>query len=266
MAKKYYLINLLLLLVTAFLVNENYREWTSSPATRKEIVLASKVKTMLGVAYTSAEKVDKPAPVLFRSVSDKNIFNPNRTEFPVPMTPEPTKKSPLVRPNVQLFGVAVGEEVHSAVVTNPTRRADKGERETMTVKEGQRVGEYSVAKILPDRITLELSGDSFDVLLYDPTKPKKRPAVVSTTSPPSAPPIPPRPAVAATTTPPPPAPSPPAVSTTSPTPSRLYTPPARRDLPGRTITRPEVPRTTLPSAPARTLPVRDPGAEEEDDG
>jgi len=265
MAKKYSLINLLLVLIIAFLVNENYRERTAPPPAGRGAA-ASKQKSGEPVSYSSAREKEKPDPAVFRSVSEKNIFSSNRKEFPVPLTPEPTKKSPLVRPNVQLFGVAIGEEFHAALITNPTRRTDKGERETMTVKEGQRVGEYSVAKILPDRITLELSGDSFDVLLYDPTKPKKRPAVVSTTSPPPAPPIPPRPAVAATTTPPPPAPSPPAVSATSPTPSRLYTPPARRDLPGRTITRPEVPRTTLPSAPARTLPVPDPGAEEEDDG
>jgi hypothetical protein len=36
------------------------------------------------------------------------------------------------------------------------------------------MGGYKLAKIMPDRITMEAPGDSFDVLLYDPKAPKKR--------------------------------------------------------------------------------------------
>jgi hypothetical protein len=243
MAKKYYLINLLLILIIAFLVDENYKEWTSPPPAGKETA-GSKQKTMLAMSSSPAGKKEMPAPAVFQSVSDKNIFSPDRKEFPVALA-KPEIRKPPVRPNLQLFGVAVGPEFRSAMINNPTRRADRGERETITVREGDRVGEYKVATITEDRITLESSGDSFDLLLYDPAKQKKRPAV------------------APTTTPPPPTPTPPSVSTTSTTPPRLYTPPARKDLPARTMTRPQIPRTSIPSAPARTLPV--PGTNEEDD-
>lgn len=232
-----------------------------SPACGKETA-ASKQKAMVAMSSSPAGKKEMPAPAVFQSVSDKNIFSPDRKEFPVALIkPEITK--PPVRPNLQLFGVVVGPEFRSAMINNPTRRADRGERETITVREGDRVGEYKVATITEDRITLESSGDSFDLLLYDPAKQKKRPTVAPTTTPPPPTPTPPRPGVATITTPRPPTPAPPSVSTTSTTPSRLYTPPARRDLPGGTITRPQIPRTTIPSAPARTLPV--PGANEEDD-
>ena len=50
----------------------------------------------------------------------------------------------------------------------------KGERETVTVKIGDRVGEYKLNKISPDRIGLEAQEDSFEVLLYDAGAPKKR--------------------------------------------------------------------------------------------
>ena len=247
MVKKYYLINLLLILIIAFLVNENYRVRTSPPPAGKETV-GSKPKTLVPVSSSPAAKKEKPDPAVFRSVSDKNIFSPNRKEFPIPLTPDPTKKPP-VRPNVQLFGVAIDEGFHSAVITNPTRRADKGERETMTVKEGEKVGEYSVAKILPDRITLESSVDSFDVLLYDPTKPMKRPVI------------------APTKTPTPPTPAPPRrVSTTPP---RPYTPPAVTNPPVRqpagTITRPQVPQTRIPAPPARRLPAPETDDDDDDD-
>ena len=47
----------------------------------------------------------------------------------------------------------------------------------MTLKIGEKIGEYKLAKILPDRITMEATGDSFDVLLYDPKVPKKKPEI-----------------------------------------------------------------------------------------
>ncbi len=44
----------------------------------------------------------------------------------------------------------------------------------MTLKLGDKIGEYKLAKIADDRITLEGGGDSFQVLLYDGKKPKTR--------------------------------------------------------------------------------------------
>ncbi len=93
MAKKYYLINLLLILIIAFLMDENYREWTSPPPAGKETA-GSKEKKMVAVLSSPAEKKEMPAPAVFGSVSDKNIFSPDRKEFPIPLTPEATKKPP----------------------------------------------------------------------------------------------------------------------------------------------------------------------------
>ena len=247
MAKKYYLINLLLILIIAFLMDENYKEWTNPLPAGKEPV-GSKQKTMVAMSSSTAGKKEKLDPAVFQSVSNKNIFSPDRKEFPVALV-KPEIGKPPSRPNIELFGIAVGPEFHSAMINNPTRRADRGERETITVREGDQVGEYKVVTITEDRITLESSGDSFDVMLYDSAKPKKRPAVAATTTPTSP-------------TARPPTPTPPSVSTTSPRP-RLYTPPARKDLPERTMTRPQTPRTTIPAAPARAIPV--PGTSEEED-
>jgi type II secretory pathway component PulC len=70
---------------------------------------------------------------------------------------------------VTIFG-----DYQSASVVNPGRPLRKGERETLTVKVGERIGGYKLAKIMPDRIAMESSGDTFEVLLYDSKKPKKR--------------------------------------------------------------------------------------------
>lgn len=89
---------------------------------------------------------------------------------------EPLKeiKKPIVRPQVILYGVTIGEGYQSASISNPGRALQRGEREIMTVKIGDRVGEYKLARILPDRIGLEAPEDSFEVLLYDTRNPKKR--------------------------------------------------------------------------------------------
>lgn len=232
MARKYYLINLLLILIIVFLVKKNYREWRSPLAVREESA-SSKQRTMVVVSSSPAGKKEIPDPAVFRSVSEKNVFSPDRKEFPVLLV-NPAIKKPPVRPNVQLFGVTLGPDFHSAIINNPTRRADKGERETITVIEGDRVGEYKVTSITEDRITLESSGDSFDVVLYDPAKQTRLSAIAPTRTP-----TPPTPTVPPVYTPPP----------------RPYTPPA--------MTRPQIPPTRSLVPPASTsLP---PGQDEEDD-
>jgi len=255
MGKKFYLINMLLLLILVLLAVENYDEWTKPESVAKEGPSSRQRPAAASLPASVAEKKEVPTPAQFRLISDKNIFSPDRKEFPIPLLSE--VKKPPVRPNVTLFGVVIGEGFQSAVITNPTRRADKGERETMTVKEGQKVGEYKVAKVLPDRITLESPGDSFDVLLYDPTKQKKRPVVSPAPS------------------------SPPAVTPGSPAPARPFTPPGgtpplatpppavvnpptpQGGFPGRNLTRTPVPQRRIPTPPARTQPV--PVPEEDDD-
>lgn len=116
----------------------------------------------------------------------------------------------------------------------------------MTLKIGDRVGEYKMTKILPDRITLEADQDRFEVLLFDPRSPKKRTEIRMTVAPPpSKGPLagsPPRPSS------PPPLLPPPASATPLP-PGQLPRPgdPAQR-------VEPQTPR------PAPSSPVPEPRA------
>jgi hypothetical protein len=68
----------------------------------------------------------------------------------------------------------MADDYQSASIANPGRPLKKGEREAMTLRIGDKVGEYKLAKIFPDRIALEAAEDNFEVLLYDPNKPKQR--------------------------------------------------------------------------------------------
>ncbi len=254
MRKKFYLINFVLILITTFLSFETYEEWTNREPRGTEASDFKPKMVPIPVKVFPPGKNEKAPPTAFKSISEKNIFNPDRKEFPILLPPPGTSKpqAPPARPNVTLFGVVSGEGYLSALVNNPVRRADKGERETMTVQVGEKVGEYKVTNISEDRITLATEWDSFEVWLYDPAKPKTRPMVVP-------------PAAAASSTPTPaariaPTPIPPPASTTPP---QHYTPPARATLPQGTMRGPQIQRRTIPSP--RAVPQPDPDTDEEED-
>jgi hypothetical protein len=107
----------------------------------------------------------------YKVIGEKNIFHPDRKEFAAVATDQ---AKPSVRPQITLYGTVVGGDFESATIVNPGRPLQKGEREPKTVKVGDTVGDYKVAKILEDRIVMANGEDSFDVLLYDPGAPKRR--------------------------------------------------------------------------------------------
>ena len=238
MPKRFYWINFLLILIVFFLAVKNYAEWTDSKPREKEVAVAKqKTMTSPGSAPT-AEKKGSLSSASFKVISEKNLFSPERKEFPVPMTAE--GKSAPVRPNVTLYGVTIGREFQSAVIANPGRKLEKGERETMTVKVGDKVGDYSVAKILEDRITMGSNGDSFDVLLYDPARQKKRPVVAATPKPGQVTPPAPKP--------PAPVPIPPTPQVGTPPQAGQALPPTGR-LPARSLFRQRMEQRRLQMQP-----------------
>jgi len=204
------------------------------------------------------EKKSEPYPITkdqeettsiktYVGIADKNIFSPERKEFPVtpPITTGENKK-PLIRPQIVLYGITIVGDYQSATVSTPGKPLQKGQRETTTLKIGESVGEYKVSKILSDRIMMAAGEDSFEVLLHDPRIPKKRtyvkteskPAAVVSVSPPTAPTSP---------------------ATLSPSSQTLTSPGVGRpvgEVPGRIIPPiPTMPATpTSPVAPTSPMP------------
>ncbi len=171
---RYLILNASLCFLAAVLGFENYQAWNLSAATRAaERTRSAKVHTAQQRSETHVPPPESATRNSFQDISEKNIFSPERKDFPIaPPLMEISK--PVVRPQVILYGVAIGDDYESATVSNPGRPLRRGERETVTVKVGDKIGEYKLARILPDRIALEAGGDVFDVLLYDPRHPKKR--------------------------------------------------------------------------------------------
>lgn len=119
-------------------------------------------------------KMEVPS-IPYSELAGRNIFSPERREFST-STSDGARK-PLVRPHVILYGVTIAGDFKSATLVQSGRPLRKGEREMLTLKVGESIGEYKLAKVLPDRVTLEAEGDSFEILLYDPARPKQRVAV-----------------------------------------------------------------------------------------
>jgi hypothetical protein len=192
MSGRYFTLSLLLILIIILLFLKNYEIWTypldwaSERGTIKKLEKRPESTPMM-VGQRNPTSIQS-----YISISEKNIFSPERKEFPI-FGADSTK--PMVRPQVVLYGVTISGDYKAASIVNPGRPLTKGERELMTVKIGDPIGEYKLTKILPDRITLEGAGDIFEFLLYDPKAPKRRmgvktenrPATVTSTQPTSAP-------------------------------------------------------------------------------
>lgn len=176
MISKYTIANLLLFAVVVLLGLKNYEVWTNpmAAAPRNETYKGSEKKSETSpmITETQGEKISSAS---FKVIAEKNMFSLERKDFPIasPIAVNQIVR-PKVRPQVILNGVAIAEDYQSATVTSPGRPLRKGERESITLKIGEKIGEYRLAKVFPDRISMENGNDSFEVFLYDPKKPKWR--------------------------------------------------------------------------------------------
>ncbi len=182
MTFRYSILCFLALLVIGLLSFKNYETWTAPLKFVVDKAGTKKTGPKPEASQPSGEQKDASNTSSIASyifIAEKNPFHPDRKEFPIVSVTDPSKagaevKKPIVRPNVTLYGVTIVDNYQSASVSYPGRALQKGERETITVKVGDRIGEFKLTKILPDRIALEAPEDSFEVLLYDATTPKKR--------------------------------------------------------------------------------------------
>jgi len=165
---------LLLCFIILMLVLKNYQAWNYPAETLPEKGRAPKTEMKIERPQTAGGQKEPSSIEAYVSIAENNIFSPERREFSVSPDPSKDLSKPMVRPKIILYGVTLAGDYQSASISNPGRPLKKGEREIMSVKIGDRIGEYKVTEILPDRIIMEAAEDSFEVLLYDPKTPKQR--------------------------------------------------------------------------------------------
>jgi len=169
MSLRYGVLCFFLFFIAALLAYKNYEIWSYPTATapRKEAAKKPEIKT----EPLSARAKESSTRANFLSIAENNIFHPERKEFPITAIAQP---QPNVRPQITLYGVAITGDYQSASIAQTGKPVPKGGRETTTIKIGDRIGDYKLTKIMPDRIQLANGEDSFEVLLFDPKTPKKR--------------------------------------------------------------------------------------------
>ena len=199
MLSKYGLLSFLVLGLVLLLIFKNYETWTQpvewAPEKNSVKRPQSKPESKPELLPTFGTQKKPTSVKSYISIAEKNVFSPDRKDFPILAG---NGKKQLVRPQVILYGVTIAGDYLAASVANPGRLLQKGERETFTVKKGERIGEYKIVKISSDRVTLEAEGDTFEVLLYDQSMAKRRsdirtetkPATITSTQPVPSTPVP----------------------------------------------------------------------------
>lgn len=168
---RYGVLNLFALLIVLFLALENYEVWTHPIKASPEKETAGKSGAKIDNPALSGSQKEPASLQSYIAIAEKNIFSPERKDFPV--QPSSELKKAAARPEIILYGVTLADEYQRASIVSPGRPLYKGERETKSLKVGEKIGEYKLAKILPDRIMMEGAADSFEVLLYDSKMPKR---------------------------------------------------------------------------------------------
>jgi hypothetical protein len=259
MSSKYGLLSFLVLALIVLLIFKNYEIWTQPIEWVPEENIGKKPpgkpENRADVLSTFGTQRNPTSMKSYVSIAEKNVFSPDRKDFPTPMG---NGKKQLVRPQIVLYGVTIVGNYQAASIASPGRPLQKGERETFTVKVGERIGEYKLTRVFSDRVTLEAEGDTFEVLLYDQSMSKRRtqirteskPATITSTQPvPSSP-------VQGTAMPTPPTPS---TIVPRPTPpvgpvQESVTTPAPASPGSPTLPRPDFPRRRTyypPSVPSQ---------------
>jgi hypothetical protein len=167
----------LLLVAAAFLGVRLYEVWTSRSVTDpRETPPAVAVEAPAPKTATQA----RPALTEFAGVAERNLFSPTRTETP----PEPVRPAagssppPPPAPKPKLYGIVLLSQGGGRAYLE-----DAQKRRVLAYSVGDLVGDARLEQIRNDRVVLRRGGETFEVLLYDPSKPRQSAAPSSVQSP-----------------------------------------------------------------------------------
>ena len=157
----------LLLVVAAFLGVRLYEAWTArAPAPPAEPSSSASAE----VAAPPAAVAPGPPLTAFNVVAERNLFSPTRTET----APEPPRGSAGLTPAAppapkpRLYGVVILAEGRGRAYLEDVQR-----RKVFSYSVGDLVGDARLEQIKADRVVLRRGGETFEVLLNDPAKPRQ---------------------------------------------------------------------------------------------
>ena len=161
-------VNVVLVVVAAYLAVQLVHAWqTARHAAPTELSKATVAEAPPTAPPTTA-RPSAPAP---GSIAERNLFSPSRTEV-APEPPRTAVGGPTTPPppKPRLYGVVIRADGRAHAFLEDTQK-----RRVFAYSVGDAVGGSRVERIEVDRVVLSRSGETFEVLLRDPTKPKPTP-------------------------------------------------------------------------------------------
>jgi hypothetical protein len=171
------LVDGLLLVAAAFLGVRLYETWSArTPAVPPEAPPAVSTEAAPSPAATSP----RTPLTAFAVVAERNLFSPTRTEAaPEPPRPATGAGAPAPpAPKPRLYGVVLLAEGRGRAYLEDVQR-----RRVFAYSVGDLVGDARLEQIKPDRVVLRRGGETFEVLLADPSKPRQSAAPPGVQSP-----------------------------------------------------------------------------------
>ncbi len=173
-----YLANGLLLIAAMFLGVRLYETWSARPPAAPPEAAAPAT----GDAAPAPQAAPtRPPLTAYAAVAERNLFSATRTEAP-PEPPRPATGTgapvapPAPRP--RLHGIVLLPEGRGRAYLEDVQR-----RRVFAYSVGDLVGDARLEQIKADRVVLRRGGETFEVLLYDPAKPRQAAAPSGVQSP-----------------------------------------------------------------------------------
>jgi len=160
------LVDALLLVIAVSLGVRLYETLASRPpAAATEAPAAAAVETPPAPAAPAA----RPPLTEYGVVAERNLFSPTRTET----APEPPRGAAAAvaappAPKPRLYGIVLLPEGRGRAYLEDVQR-----RRIFGYSEGDLVGDARLEQIKPDRVVLRRGAETFEVLPYDPSKPRQ---------------------------------------------------------------------------------------------
>jgi hypothetical protein len=160
------LVDGLLLVTAAFLGVRLYGAWGDRPPAPPESAPA-----VTAEAPAASPTAPAPAPLTaYAVVAERNLFSATRTETgPEPPRPGTATGPPAPpAPKPRLYGIVLLPEGRGRAYLEDVRR-----RRVFAYSVGDVVGDSRLDQIKSDRVVMRRGTETFEVLLHDPSKPRR---------------------------------------------------------------------------------------------